>query len=166
MRSEMGCLPRPREVVVDEPSPGHARRTIERGPGTVAATTTSEHTLTEEQVVFAFGPDMAPAVEVDPGAVVTLRMKDGLGNQLTREDQLIHDVFTDLDLSRVNGSTGPVAVRGAEPGDSLMVEILDIRPASSGVAFATPGIGQLHEQLDKPVTRIFRIDNGTIHMND
>ena len=65
------------------------------------AISTVDHTLTEEQVVFAFGPDMAPALEVDPGAVVTLRMKDGLGNQLTREDQLIHDVFTDLDLARV-----------------------------------------------------------------
>ena len=132
----------------------------------MAATISSEYTLTEDQVVFAFGPDMAPVVEVDPGAVVTLRMKDGLGNQLTREDQLIRDVFTDLDLNRVNGATGPVAVRGAEPGDSLIVEILDIRPASSGVAFATPGIGQLHKQLREPVTRIFRIDNGTIYMND
>ena len=130
------------------------------------AISTADHTLTDEQVVFAFGPDMTPALEVDPGAVVTLCMKDGLGNQLTSEEQLIHDVFTDLDLSRVNQSTGPVAVRGAEPGDSLVVEILDIRPAATGVAFATPGIGQLHRQLDEPVTRIFRIEDGIIHMND
>ena len=116
----------------------------------MAATISSEYTLTEDQVVFGFGPDMAPVVEVDPGAVVTLRMKDGLGNQLTREDQLIRDVFTDLDLNRVNGATGPVAVRGAEPGDSLIVEILDIRPASSGVAFATPGIGQLTNNSANP----------------
>jgi amidase len=130
------------------------------------AISTVDHTLTDEQVVFAFGPDMTPALEVDPGAVVTLQMKDGLGNQLTREDQLINDVFTDLDLSRVNGTTGPVAVRGAEPGDSLVVEILDIRPARTGVAFATPGIGQLHRQLHEPVTTIFRVADGMIHMND
>ena len=53
------------------------------------AISTADHTLTDEQVVFAFGPDMTPALEVDAGAVVTLCMKDGLGNQLTSEEQLI-----------------------------------------------------------------------------
>jgi amidase len=125
-----------------------------------------EHALTNEQVVFAFGPDMTPVLEVDPGAIVSLQMKDGLGNQITSEDQLIRDIYTDLDLNRVNGATGPVAVRGAEPGDSLIVEILEIRPASTGVAFTTPGIGQLQAQVPEPVTRIFRVDGDTIHMND
>ena len=69
----------------------------------------AEHTLTNEQVVFAFGPDMTPVLEVDPGAVIDLHMKDGLGNQITSEDHLIRDVYTDLDLNRVNGATGPVS---------------------------------------------------------
>ena len=126
----------------------------------------AEHTLTNEQVVFAFGPDMTPVIEVDPGAVVSLEMKDGLGGQITSEDHLIRDITTDLDLNRVNGATGPVAVRGAEPGDSLIVEILEIRPAETGVALTIPGIGQLQAQVPEPVTRVFRIDGDTIHMND
>ena len=68
---------------------------------------------------------MTPVLEVDPGTVVTLAMKDGLNGQITREDQLVRDILTDLDLTHVNGATGPIAVRGAEPGDSLVVDILD-----------------------------------------
>ena len=37
-------------------------------------------------------------------------------------------MVTEIDFSKVNPATGPVAVRCAEPGDSLVVEILDIRP--------------------------------------
>ena len=126
----------------------------------------AEHALTNEQVVFAFGPDMTPVLEVDPGAVVSLEMKDALANQITREGQLIRDITRDIDLDRVNGATGPVAVRGAEPGDSLIVDILEIRPAATGVALTIPGIGQLQAQMPEPVTRIFRVEGDMIHMND
>ena len=84
-----------------------------------------DHRIADDQVVWAFGPKMTPVLEVDPGTVVTLAMKDGLNGQITREDQLVRDILTDLDLTHVNGATGPIAVRGAEPGDSLVVDILD-----------------------------------------
>ncbi|MDP9256592.1 MAG: acetamidase/formamidase family protein, partial [Actinomycetota bacterium] len=93
-----------------------------------------DHRIADDKVVWAFGPDMTPVLEVDPGTVVTLAMKDGLNGQITREDQLVRDIMTDLDLTHVNGATGPIAVRGAEPGDSLVVDILDIRTAPTGVA--------------------------------
>ena len=92
-----------------------------------------EHRIADDQVVWAFGPDMTPVLEVEPGTVVTLAMKDGLNGQITREDQLVRDILTDLDLAHVNGATGPIAVVGAEPGDSLVVDILDIRTAPTGV---------------------------------
>ena len=34
-----------------------------------------------------------------------------------------------LDMLRVNAATGPIAVEGAEPGDSLVVELLEVIPA-------------------------------------
>jgi len=41
-------------------------------------------------------------------------------------------------------------VRGAEPGDSLVVEILDVRPIEWGVATLIPGFGQLIEHVQSP----------------
>jgi amidase len=125
-----------------------------------------DHRITDDQVVWAFGPDMTPVLEVDPGTVVTLAMKDGLNGQITREDQLVRDIMTDLDLTRVNGATGPIAVRGAEPGDSLVVDILDIRTAPTGVALVIPGVGQLHRADLQARTKLFEVDGDTIHMNE
>jgi amidase len=125
-----------------------------------------ENRIADDQVVWAFGPKMTPVLEVDPGTVVTLAMKDGLNGQITREDQLVRDILTDLDLTHVNGATGPIAVRGAEPGDSLVVDILAIRTAASGVALVIPGVGQLHRHGLEARTKLFDVDGDTIHMNE
>jgi amidase len=59
-----------------------------------------------------------------------------------------------------------VAVRGAEPGDSLIAEILDVRPIEWGVATLIPGFGQLIDLVQSPLTRLFEVKDGVIRMND
>ncbi len=49
-------------------------------------------------------------------------------------------------------------MRGAEPGDSLVVELLDVRPEARGFATLIPGIGQLHAQVQAPLTQVFRVE--------
>ena len=53
-------------------------------------------------------------------------------------------------------------MRGAEPGDSLVAEILDVRPIEWGVATLIPGFGQLIEQVQSPLTRLFEVKDGEI----
>ena len=48
-------------------------------------------------------------------------------------------------------------MRGAEPGDSLVAEILDVRPVEWGVATLIPGFGQLDRLVDMPVTLLFEV---------
>ena len=76
---------------------------------------TTEHRLSRDEVVWAFGPDLEPALEVEPGTVVTFETNDCFTGQIRSEADLV----TEIDFTRVNGATGPVAVRGAQPGDSL-----------------------------------------------
>jgi amidase len=74
-----------------------------------------------EHEVFAFDRMIPPALEVDPGTTVAFRTS---GEILRR---LAAGAAPDsLDLERANAVTGPVLIRGAEPGDALRVEILDI----------------------------------------
>jgi amidase len=120
------------------------------------------HSLSRDQVIWSFGPDLQPGVEVVPGDTVTFETNDCFTGQIRSEDDLV----TDIDLSRINSATGPVAVKGAEPGDSLIVEILDVRPIEWGVATLIPGFGQLIDQVTSPVTRLFEVSNGEIRMND
>ena len=121
-----------------------------------------QHRLSRDQVIWSFGPDLEPVLEVGPGDVVTFETNDCFTGQIRDEDDLV----TEIDLERINSATGPVAVRGAEPGDSLVAEILEVRPIEWGVATLIPGFGQLIDQVQAPVTRLFRVEDGTIRMND
>ena len=122
----------------------------------------SRHTLSRDQVIWAFGPDLQPVLEVEPGDVVTFETNDCFTGQIRSEDDLV----TDIDLSRINSATGPVAVEGAEPGDSLIAEILDVRPIEWGVATLIPGFGQLIDQVQAPLTRLFEVKDGMIRQNE
>src|SRR5947208_14197718 len=99
----------------------------------------AHHRLSRDQVIWSFGPDLQPVLEVDPGDVVTFETNDCFSGQI----KSVSDLVTDIDMNRLNSATGPVAVRGAEPGDSLVAGILDVRPARWGVATLIPGFGQL-----------------------
>ncbi len=120
------------------------------------------HRISRDEVIWSFGPDLEPVLEVEPGEVVTFETNDCFTGQIRSEDDLV----TSIDMSRINGATGPVAVRGAEPGDSLVVEILDVRPIEWGVATLIPGFGQLIEQVQSPLTRLFEVRDGIVKMND
>jgi amidase len=122
----------------------------------------TQHRLTRDQVIWAFGPDLTPVLEVEPGDVVTFETNDCFSGQITSEQDLV----TGIDLERVNSATGPVAVRGAEPGDSLVAEILDVRPVRWGVATLIPGFGQLDGRVAGPVTRRFEVADGQVRMNE
>jgi amidase len=121
-----------------------------------------KHFLPRDQVIWSFGPDLQPVLEVEPGDVVTFETNDCFTGQIRSEDDLV----TEIDLSRINGATGPVAVKGAEPGDSLVVEILDVRPIEWGVATLIPGFGQLIDQVQSPLTRLFEVRDGMVKMNE
>jgi len=84
----------------------------------------------------------------------------------TGQVQSEHDTIESLDLGRVNSATGPIGVRGAEPGDTLSVTLLDIRPGAQGAAMCIPGWGQLTHQVQAPATRIFKVADGVVTMND
>ena len=122
----------------------------------------ARHRLSRDQVIWAFGPDLEPVLEIEPGDVVTFETNDCFTGQIKSEADLV----TDIDLGRINSATGPVALRGAEPGDSLVAEILDVRPVEWGVATLIPGFGQLSGLVEAPVTQMFQVRDGMVKMND
>jgi amidase len=125
-------------------------------------TTAVQHRIGRDKVVWSFGPEMEPVLEVEPGAVVTLETNDCFTGQIRTEADLV----TEIDFGRVNSATGPISVRDAEPGDSLVVELLEVKPGPRGFATLIPGIGQLIDRVHAPLTQVFRVEGNTIHMND
>ncbi len=69
-------------------------------------------------------PDIPAVKTVDPGAVFRVECLDWTGGQI-KNDDCANDI-RDVDLTQVHYLSGPIAVRGAHPGDLLVVDILDI----------------------------------------
>ncbi|MEI8057694.1 MAG: acetamidase/formamidase family protein [Actinomycetes bacterium] len=123
---------------------------------------TADYEIAKDQHVWSFEPNMTPVLTVAPGSVIRLETNDCFHGQVT-DESITADV---LDTMRVNAATGPIAIEGAEPGDSLVVELLEVNPGSRGSAMIIPGWGQLSDQVKSPVTRMFRVEDGIVHMND
>lgn len=69
-------------------------------------------------------PDIPELTSVKPGEEIILECLDFLDAQIKDNDSA-NDV-RDVDLTRAHPLTGPVHVEGAEPGDILVVDLLDI----------------------------------------
>lgn len=70
-------------------------------------------------------PDIPELTSVRPGDEIVLECLDFLDAQIKNTDNAA-DV-RDVDLTRAHPLTGPVHIEGAEPGDILVVDLLDIR---------------------------------------
>ena len=115
----------------------------------------TEHRLDQEQIHQEWNNALAPRLTIDPGDTVVFDTRDAANlfysKASTHEDVLRRGPFKGHPL------TGPVAVRGARPGDTLVVEILDVQPALDwGWTAIRPGRGLLPEaDFAKPFLQIW-----------
>ena len=101
-------------------------------------------------------PDIPPAASVRPGSEFRIECREWTDAQIVNSDDA-NDV-RDVDLNRAHMLSGPVAVEGAEPGDLLVVDILDLGPCPQEVGDA-PGQGWGY-------TGIFARENGGGFLTD
>ena len=80
--------------------------------------------------VYSFDKAHAPAAHALPGEMLRFQTLDCFSNRLTSEEVLPSHLNYGYDVC--NPAAGPVYIEGAEPGDILVVEILDIQVASEG----------------------------------
>jgi acetamidase/formamidase len=85
--------------------------------------------------------DLEAATTIRPGEEIQLLCRDALdiGDQA---QTITPDGTMSIDLGRIHPLTGPIAVEGAEPGDILEVEILDVSPlVDFGYTTISPALG-------------------------
>lgn len=95
--------------------------------------------------------DLQPALEVDPGDTVIYETRDAFDGQLTPGSTA--DDVANLDLNPVHPLTGPVYVRGAEPGDLLEIQVKEIEAdpwEGWGYTVEVPGFGFLRDVFEEP----------------
>jgi len=88
-----------------------------------------------------FNQDIPPVLTVREGEAVQFLCRDALDIGTAARTLTPNGILT-LDLAKVHPLTGPVSVEGAEPGDVLEVEIVDVAPlVDFGYVTITPVLG-------------------------
>ncbi|POR04307.1 hypothetical protein AU468_03315 [Alkalispirochaeta sphaeroplastigenens] len=116
--------------------------------------------IDDESVFYSFHSGLTPVATVESGAEIRMVTQDCFSNQISLPQD-----FTGLDWGRVNPATGPVALRGARPGDVLKVDILEIDIANSGVVCVVPGAGVLGDRIEAAHVKVLPLDD-RVHFND
>src|SRR3954471_7689910 len=115
------------------------------------------HRLTRDQITYRFAPDVAPVCEIEPGEVVIVETLDAASGRLTSADGVFQFMQV-RDPNEVNPATGPIAVRGAQRGDELRVEILGIRLAPQGFTRFAPGAGVMRAEITEARAMMVRVE--------
>ena len=100
---------------------------------------------TIDTVKYLFGP-AAPVARLKPGNILEANSLDCFGNALQKPGDSFSLVKGD------NPLTGPFFIEGAEPGDTLVVHILDLQVDSNqGIGAFSPGFGAANSTHYTPV---------------
>lgn len=105
-----------------------------------------------------YHPDIEPALEVGEGEEVVLETRDALDGQLTSASTVAD--FATLDVGAIHPLTGPVFVKGVQPGDLLEIEFLDIVPQPTAFSAIMPGLGFLRDVMSEPFLVHWTIRDG------
>jgi len=103
-------------------------------------------------------PDIPPVLRVAPGERVVLETLDALDGQVTPHTTI--EEVGKINLDVVHPLTGPVYVNGAEPGDVLEIQIVDVEPAEFGFTTQIAGFGFLRDLFDQPYIVHWSIADG------
>jgi acetamidase/formamidase len=112
-----------------------------------------------EQNHLAWDPAIPPVATVASGDLVAFDCLDASNGQLTAESTTA-DLQT-LDFERVDQVTGPVEISGAEPGDTLQVDVVDLEPADWGWTANIPGFGLLADDFPDPFYKVTPVPGGS-----
>jgi amidase len=116
--------------------------------------------LAKEQKAFAFDRTIPPVAEIDPGTVVRFETGDAAYERLSKGESV-----DAIGLETFNAVTGPVFVRGAQPGDALVVEVLDVEIHRSWSVWM-PDFGCFGKQTTTVQAHQIPLDGGVARISD
>lgn len=109
---------------------------------------------------YVFSKDNEVVARIKPGEVLCFNTCDCFARQVKDESFTIDKI----DFTKANPTAGPAYIEGAEVGDVIAVDILDIQVEDQGFACSIPATGILADQAEMR-TRIFKINDGQVDFN-
>jgi len=99
------------------------------------------YSISKDTFHYKWSRSHKPALSIKPGDTVEFEINDVSSWQIT-SDWKSEDMRR-FDSSKLYPLSGPVFVKGARPGDSLVVEVLNVRNGSFGWTSISPEFGLL-----------------------
>ena len=114
------------------------------------------HTLHAQQSHCGWDNSLTPVLWVTTGEEVTFEVSDSSGGRI--KPDTTRETLEPPDTSRINPTTGPIWIEGAEPGDALKVTLLDFATSGFGWTMTSPRIGLLADQFTERELHIWHYD--------
>ena len=93
-------------------------------------------------------PDITPMITVQSGDEAEIHTRDSFDCQIGKT--MSGPDLAGASIGRAHPLTGPVYVEGAEPGDLLAIDILDVISHDEGFTVIVPGFGFLRDRFTSP----------------
>ncbi len=116
----------------------------------------ADRALTADPTHSVWDRDLEPRLTISSGDTVHFACDDASGGQVF--PSMTAEEFLSIDRSRIHALTGPVAVRGALPGDVLQVEVLEVAHRGWAWTSVIEGLGFLHERFHEPALFHWHLD--------
>jgi acetamidase/formamidase len=104
-----------------------------------------EHVIDPALVHHEWNRALEPALRVSSGDVVSYDLRMAAHGQVSENGGVV-----EFDFSTLYHLSGPVWMEGAEPGDTLRVDVLELEPGPWGWAAVLPGQGLLGDDFAEP----------------
>ena len=108
----------------------------------------AEHVLSAEPTHSRWNRALPPRLRIAPGDTVHMECVDSSGAQV-RPGMTVAE-FLKIDRGRIHALTGPIYVQGAEPGDVLQVDVVEVAHKGWGWSSVITGLGFLKERFTEP----------------
>jgi acetamidase/formamidase len=119
----------------------------------------AEHSLSAVPTHSRWNRHLQPRLAIAPGDTVHLECQDASGGQV--HPGMTVSEFLAIDRERIHALTGPIFVNGAEPGDVLQIDVLEVAHKGWGWSSVIAGLGFLKDRFSDPYIFHWQLD-GTI----
>ncbi|MFP4200220.1 MAG: acetamidase/formamidase family protein [Clostridia bacterium] len=116
------------------------------------------HMFPENKIHRKWNRDLEPVLEIDPGDRIYYETRDAADNQITREST--SESLAALDWAGFYPLAGPTYVKGASPGDTLVIDILEVQHRGWGWTAILPDLGVLPDEFPDPYLRLWDVCDG------
>ena len=115
--------------------------------------------ISAEHLISSYDETNKPCAEVNLQEAFTIETHDRI--PLFSIENKLTENFKDR-FNPIYSVTGPVCINGTRPGDTLRIDILDIKLTRKGIICETPGRAGFGDKIKKARTKIVDIDGSEI----